>query len=227
VDAQLLQISIVIVGAENNPTVLNPDFLHYNKIVREEWHWRLAAPAISTPPFSQVTYDSGVTITVDPTKIQIVDSSAAPSLENTRILELARSYVTTLCHVRYSATGINFISGLHVPKPSDYLKTRFIRHGSWDTDRHPLNDVGLRFVYPLSDGRIVFSLDSGEVQLPSTEENTPTQTTKAVLINANFHRDCRESYPNTASEVLTHLECAAKDADMYRSLLQNVLLLSV
>lgn len=32
-EAQSLQLSVVITGVDNNPTVLNPDFLRYNEIV--------------------------------------------------------------------------------------------------------------------------------------------------------------------------------------------------
>ena len=57
----LIELSVVLVADSNNPSILNPDFLHYNKIV-DKGHGVLDSP-ISTPGFSQVAYENGVTVT--------------------------------------------------------------------------------------------------------------------------------------------------------------------
>lgn len=223
--AQILQLSVVVAGADNNPTVLNPDFLHYNEIVPEKWGWHPVAPSISTPPFSQVSYDSGVTITVDPTKIQIVDKSSSPTIANTHIIEMAQKYVNTLRHVAYSATGLNFTAYVPIEDPSEYIKNRFMRSGTWDTLDYPLNEVGLRLVYALEQGRINFSIDPGEVTPSSTDKDSnSSQLLKSVVINANFHRECLSEYPNKLEDVLKNLSYASQDESKYQTLLHEILL---
>lgn len=222
---QTLQLSVVVAGSDNNPTVLNPDFLRYNEIVPEKWGWSPVAPTISTPPFSQVSYDSGVTITVDPTKIQIVDKNSSPTIANTHIIEMAKKYASTLRHVAYSATGLNFTAYVPIEDPSAYIKKRFICSGTWDTLEHPLNEVGLRLVYALEQGRINFSIDPGEVApLSNNEDLSSFQLLKSVVINANFHRECLSKYPNKLEEILRNLNYALQDESKYLTLLHEILL---
>src|SRR5713101_6330983 len=73
----LILFSVVIVGGDHNPTILNPDFLTIREIVPKEWGWEVADPAITTPPFAIVRYTNGTSITVERNKLQVADSSAS------------------------------------------------------------------------------------------------------------------------------------------------------
>lgn len=133
--------------------------------------------------------------------------------------------MTVLRHVAYSATGLNFTSYVPVENPSEYIKARFIRSGSWDTPNRSIHEVGLRFIYSLTQGKINFSIDPGAV-VPSNDEETMAsiQPVKSVVINANFHRECQSTYPNQVDKILTHLNYASQDESEYLALLHEILL---
>ena len=60
----LIEFSIVLVATSNNPSILNPDFLFHNDIV--DVSHQVRDPRISTPAFSQVTFEDGLTVKVQP-----------------------------------------------------------------------------------------------------------------------------------------------------------------
>jgi len=133
----LILFSVVVAGEVHNPTILNPDFLAIREIVPREWGWEVAGPAITTPPFAIVRYTNGVSITVEHNKLQVADLSVDDDPTGSKATEVARRYVNTLPHVRYTAVGINFHSVAEVPDPATSLKTRFLKSGPWDNPSHP------------------------------------------------------------------------------------------
>src|SRR5947199_82480 len=97
---QLLNSSIVVTAESHNPTILHPLFLERERIVPEQW--RLAADSVvCTPLMSALRFDNGVQMTVETTKLQVIDSSS----DDSRSEEIAARYVTALPHVRYTGVG--------------------------------------------------------------------------------------------------------------------------
>src|SRR2546428_392286 len=109
-ETHLIQFSVVVVGEAHNPTILNPDFLAIREIVPKEWGWEVLSPAITTPPFAIVRYTNRVSITVEHGKLQVADLGVGDDPTGSKAAEIARRYVNTLPHVRYTAVGINFHS---------------------------------------------------------------------------------------------------------------------
>ncbi|MGH8646240.1 MAG: hypothetical protein ACREX4_17970 [Gammaproteobacteria bacterium] len=206
-----------MVANDHNPTILNPDFLERQQIVPEAWGWKVAGPAITTLPFAMVVYDSGVTVTVEPNKLQVTDKSVRGGPESSKVSDIARKYVEVLPHVRYSAVGINFHSLAENTEPDGFLKDRFLKSGSWDNEVHKLQGIGLKFVYPLDGRRLILALDGGIVTASS--EGTNKQI-PGVLAYANFHRDC-SNYP-TSQQAIDYLGNADKDWKDYGILLSDI-----
>ena len=73
---RLIQFSGVVLGQFHNPTILNPNFLETEGIVPKSWDWKVSKN-ITTPPLAVVTYTNGVTITVEPNKLQVTDLKVA------------------------------------------------------------------------------------------------------------------------------------------------------
>ncbi len=94
-----LEFSVVVVGQDCNPTILNPDFLKHRGIVPEEWGWQLAGAPITTPPFATVSYDSGLTIKVEMTRFQVTDQLFADGVEKSKAIAVASKYIKVLPHV--------------------------------------------------------------------------------------------------------------------------------
>jgi hypothetical protein len=218
-ETRLLQFSVVLAGKVHNPSILNPDFLRLRSIVPDEWGWEVAEGGLTTPPLALVPYKQGTVITVEHEKLQVVDG-ATQQPSQSKAAEIAHRYVQTLPHVRYTAVGINFQAAIAIADPRGFLKERFLKPGSWDSERHVLQALGLRFVYPLSGGRMVASLDVGEVSAIAT--NTGEEPARpAVIVGANFHRDCSQ-YP-ADKEVIQHLSKASECWQEFLSLMRDIL----
>lgn len=213
--ADLMQFSVVIAGNVHNPSLLNPDFLTVRRIVPEDWGWKILEPVIVTPPIATVRYSSGVSITVEHNKLQIVDVGSERVPSKSKALDIARGYVKTLPHIRYTAVGANFQSVVDVTAPESFLMDRFLKPGTWNSSPHPLNALGLRLVYSLEGGRIVLSLDSG---LAESVVEGKKSSRPVIAANANFHREWPEVYP-ADQNVLNCLDKIVMDFTKYNSLL--------
>jgi hypothetical protein len=211
-EAQLIQLSTVVVGKAHNPTILNPDFLAVNGIVPPGWGWDVAE-TVTTPPFAVVRYANGVAVTVELNKLQVTDVSVGDDPTKSKAAAIATSYARTLPHVRYTAAGINFQSFVAIESPEKYLVERFVTAGPWNSAKRRLSAAGLRLVYELGDdARVTLSLDAGEVQ--GSDEASKRSV---VIANANFHRDC-QTQPDH-EHVARQLSNLADDWLMYRDLL--------
>jgi len=217
-DVRLLDFSIVVVASDCNPTILNPDFLARQDIVPDSWGWKVEGTAITTPPFATVSYDSGVTVSVEPNKVQVVDRLGDTPAEASRIPEIVKRYIEVLPHVRYTAVGHNFKGFVENPDAESFLKERFLKTGVWDNDKHPMQGLGLKFAYPLEGGRLNLSLDAATIVGHSGDE---PRELHGVLVQANYHRDC-EGYPSH-EQVIQHLSHTKEDWEHFRSTASEIL----
>lgn len=216
-ECKLVQFSVVVVGKVHNPSILNPDFLAIRDIVPSDWQWDLAEGNFTIPPLAVVRYKQGVAVTVEPQKLQVVDTEPADPGQS-KASEIAARYVKTLPHVRYAAVGHNYQAIAEIPSPADFLRQRFLKAGAWDTAARPLDAFGLHFVYPLPNGRIVLSLDVGE---RSGKESGHEKGEDVVIAGANFHRECT-TYP-ADDEVVSHLARVPDDWSCFQGLLRDIL----
>jgi hypothetical protein len=212
-DIKLVQFSIIVVGKDHNPSLINPDFLERLGIIDENWGWSRAGDSITTPPFATVPYDSGVTVTVETNKLQVIDQAGLIPLES-HVTEIVKRYIEVLPHIPYQAVGINFSGAVTMADPGIYLKKHFFREGKWDTAEHPLESVGLKFMYPLAAGRAVLTMDEAHKVGNKDEE--------AILVNVNFHRDCVKA-ESANDQIANFIQNIAVDWDYYLNLVSNVL----
>lgn len=218
---QLIQLSAVVVGKAHNPSILNPDFLGRRNIVPTEWNLEVAE-TLNIPPLAIVRYTNGLAITVEQNKIQVTDVGCTDDPATSKAAEIAASYVATLPHVHYTAVGLNFNSFIEHEAAESFLKDRFLKSGSWDTNVHPVTAAGFRFVYPLEGGRIALSLDSGEAEtITDDKDEAQEKRVPAIIVNANFHRDCQGDTAN--DQVAEHLNQMSTDWSTYKNLLKDAL----
>ena len=214
----LALFSIVITGESHNPTILNPDFLHIRGIVPQEWQESVkVVQAITTPPFAVVAYQNGISVVVENEKLQVVDGSAPADPSKSVATQIAGKYVGTLPHVRYKAVGVNFHMAVAVESPREFLKNRFLKPGPWDSESNRLEAAGVRLVYPIREGRVVFDLDAGQQSLVG-QQGAPQSV---VIVKANFHRECK-SYP-AEEEVSSHLAHIEEDWIQFQRVMNTVL----
>lgn len=215
----LSEFSIVIVGEDCNPTILNPDFLKYQSIVPEDWGWKLDAPPITTPGFAMVAYDSGVTIKVEPNRLLVTQIGDASRLSESHIIDIATKYIQCVPHVRYVAVGNNFRGFAPSERPYEFLKARFLRSGPWDDASNPLHDVSLSFIYQHDEARLAITLATIQTV---REVDGQSQQMLGLDISGNYHRTCK-SYP-TDKEVIAHIGKASADLEHFMSRITPALL---
>jgi len=191
-EPRIVNVSVVVLAKEHNPTILHPAFLESQEIAPGDWE--LAGPPVCTPPFSIVRYANGVVLTVEGNKFQVQHNDPPEAFWESEITVVASKYVRALPHVRYTAVGVNVTSYLACATPEREMLTRFLRQGVWSSQPAALGTIGLRLVYPLETARLVLSLDTGRVRLPGEDSDTP-----ALLANANYHADLPAGDPVEAA----------------------------
>ena len=192
-EPHLIEFAVVVAANDNNPTILNKDFLAKQEIVPEELGWEISAPPLSTPPFSSVQYNSGVTITVETNKFTVIDKSDSINPATSKIKGISMKYIEVLKHVRYTAVGINFDIFIEIDKTKDFLIDRFLKSGLWNSEKHNMEAISFKFVYPLDNGKFNFTFGKGRMSFVTTEG---VDNREGLLVKANFHRNC-EGYPNS------------------------------
>jgi hypothetical protein len=212
-----LEFSIVVVGQDCNPTILNPDFLERTGIVPAEWGWKPEGLPITTPPFATVSYDSGVVVTVEPSRFVVSDRKVGDDIAASRAVEIARTYVQVLPHVRYTAVGINFRTLAGVAEAEAYLRDHFLARGPWYEELGPLQAVSLTLSYPLVGGRLNLTLEAAVV---TTVIDGRADQRKGILLGGNYHRDCTQ-YPSD-QEVVAYLDQAQQDASHFQHAIKRL-----
>ncbi len=208
-----LQFSIVVLATDHNPTILNLIFLRLQTIVPSEWGWELASPPITTQPFATVQYESGVSISVEPNKLQVADNKVT-KLPESKIVAIVKRYVEVVSHVRYITVGSNFRTVIELDDADACLKAQFLKKGLWDSEENPMKSVGLRFVYPAASGRLILSINSGIDQV---------QQKSVIIADANFHRDLDTTDLPTSKQVPDYLDKASDDWDRFNKILTDML----
>ncbi len=188
-------------------------------IVPDKWAWNLAGPTIVTPPFATVQYDSEVSISVEPNKLQVADNKVLDP-NDSQAAAIVKRYVEVVPHVLYTAVGINFRSALEIEDANAYLKSQFLRYGPWDSNENPLQSVGLKFVYPVDAGSLVLSIDGGNVRKPVDGK---VQERSVILANANFHRELDQGKLPTNEQIPKYLHEVSTDWDRFRDILSGML----
>lgn len=217
-EPHLIEFAVVVAANDNNPTILNKDFLADQEIVPEEWAWEVLAQ-LSTPPFATVQYKSDVTITVETNKFTVVDKSEAIDPESSKIKDIAKQYIDVLKHVRYTAVGINFDVFIEIDKTKDFLINRFLKPGSWNSEKHSMEASSFKFVYPLGNGKFNFSFGKGR-KSSATPEGVGNR--EGLLIKTNFHRNCT-GYPSS-DQVNEYLENVKTDWETCQNTISDLII---
>lgn len=207
---ELIEYSIVVTANDYNPTILNPDFLRINKIVREEdWGWSLAGPAITTPPFATVQYDSGISIVVETNTLLVVDKKVAGGVIDSKVSEIVSGYIKHLPHVRYGAVGINFKSLVRLDSAVDYVKRNFLNVVPWERGGYVLDEADLKLKFKLKDSRLTLTIDNA-----IATDGSSGQQSKLLLASSNFHHPC-VGYPasDQVLQFLTNVDSCKIDFD--------------
>jgi len=177
-----VNISVVVLARDHNPTILHPSFLSSQGIVPTDWE--LAEPPLCTLPMSVVKYKNGIEFTVQSNRLQVLQSPPPLQLHDSVVPQLVEKYIEKLPHVRYTAVGINMAIVLVHPEPEKFLIERFLAFEHCNFDDLRLKAVGLRFTYPVDKAILNLSCDPGKVELRKSADQI-----LGVIVNANYHHE--------------------------------------
>jgi len=199
---EIFECSIVAAASNHNPTILNPDFLKRNKIVPEEWETK---KVLCTEVISQVVFQNGLVITVEPKRIVFLendpDRSTSPRLD-----EISIQYVKTLPHAAYTAVGVNFkgvVAFDHLDQARSWLLEKLVASGPWKEIGNGIQGAGLTLVYEIRDAKLTLKVDPAELQRAGEPSSRPV-----VLFDGNFHRELPTGNHSLA---LSRIEAIMKD----------------
>ena len=185
------EISIVLLAASHNPSLLNPDFLKYNKIVPARLG--LATPPICSEVMSQVVYAEGLAILSQSNQLIFTEQVRGRSLDDLLIAEAAMNYVRTIPHVQYTAAGTNPKAYATPDRAAaEVLLASMVAEGPWREFRGAKPVVEIQLRYPLADTRVGLSIKAGDKATAPGVENV-------ILFAGNFHRDIKEPVVSEAS----------------------------
>lgn len=193
-DLVLSELGIVVVASTNNPTILNVDFLRHNGIVDCEYVVR--DPLISTPAFSQVLFENGLSITSTPSNLTFKWDAVNGILEQSeceRLVNVASLYLQQLPHVPYRAIGIN-PRCLRRESDENLINSFLSDGGDWSAYKDVAPEIQLKAIYHY-EGRTI-NLD---IIRTHKLEDQSCQTT----FIANFHRDLPDSDATDRIKVLS------------------------
>lgn len=174
----LRSVSIVVTAQVHNPSILNPDFLKTKEIVPDSWK---VAETITTPPISRVTFENGVSWTVEEPKMTVTQPCASSFDTDYEIYELAVEYVTKLPYVPYRDLGLNCQVTMERRNPDQWVTRRFLKPGHWNKGSPKILSFAPSFLVDADDAQCSLVIQGGKTQDEGKEPEP------VVIINCNFH----------------------------------------
>jgi hypothetical protein len=214
IEGKYLNFSIVLAASSNNPTILNPDFLKYNKIVDDSYE--LKQHPICTEPFSQLIFKNGVSITSQLDKIVFsIDKISKNADDFSKIYHISKNYLECISHVNYKAIGINpkyFLKLEENQPPQEYIISRFMKG---DIFKRPLSRIEFKLSFDVNnDTKCHLTVSTGEIK----EE---TEKHKVVLVGANFHHELPQDLFKKISFMKKVLDSYMDDISVFYGILSN------
>lgn len=211
--SRLAQFSLVIAADQNNPTILNPDFLVRVKVAEDSW--KLAAPPLQVPDLAIVQYNNGITVKSLPDSFDIGDLKTL-SPPDSHIREMMLNYIRAVKFVKYTGFGINFRSVTPTTDAKKLLAGKLLQAGPWSKE-NGMTEIGVKFVYPITSGKVIFSVDSGYVV-----DKKDDSKSSVILLSANFHRDLDQTADAIAQVESILNDNITTDWQQYKDFLSDI-----
>lgn len=211
------ELEIVLAAKSHNPTILNPDFLKYNRIVPDDWE--LARPPICIEPVAQVTFQNGVNILAQSEAVTFSQIVKTDRPDTIKVPGIARKYVETIKSANYLAVGIN-AKGHVVFSDRDaahkYLLERLLYPGDWCDFGEDTVKAAIKFVYKINGSQLNLIIDEAELHI---SDNT---NISVLFFAANFHRDLAgNSQEERVEEICAIVDNWKADIETYREIVNQ------
>ena len=210
---EIIEVAVVVIADQHNPSILHPAFLQAEKIVDDSWE--LAEPPLCTPPASVIKYVNGISFLAHTNRLQVTQEMGDGDLSKSSVPDLMVRYIEKLPHVQYTAVGINITGIVDVPEPEKMLIDKFLRTGWWNDSKQKPSAIGIRLIYDADGDAMRISLDPGSAKLVSDKTEI-----KGVLAKGNFHSELHEA--NRIAEAKKNIERFAERFGRYCEFISHV-----
>ena len=210
------ELAVVIVAKNQNPSIINPDFLKYSGIIPAEWEF--AAKPIFSNNFTRVNFKNGFSIVGEPNRIIFAESIADKTKETVSAANIAQKYVRALPKMDFQALGINprgFVAFKETDAARKFITENLLSAGAWKEQGEQPIQASLNLVYTLQN--TPFSLNITQTELRQADKRIPI-----VIFSGNF------SYQVTGNNVEEKLGSIDKvmenwfnDITIFRNLIDN------
>lgn len=186
----LVEFSVVL-RAQNDPSLLNPEFLLYHNIVDPPR--QILGGRITSPTISQAIFGGGLSVKADPQRIIFEQGQHPLKREEIVCHTIAKRYIEKVPKLPCTAVGIN-PKGLWVAPADrelhsyDLVANTLLGEIGQLTHRHVTPRVELKLIYPRNNLTIFLDIVEVKKHDRGSEIESP-----ALLFTANFHRDLRQS----------------------------------
>jgi len=218
-NSRLITFSVVLLGEDHNPSLLNPDFLLRNSIIDSKWIIEEGQPFIITPIRTEFSFNNGIQFSLDQKRLIIKDF--APAGDYFPIPEIIKKYIKTLPHVNYRAIGINFETFYmfdNFNEAKSYQKNKYLKNGNWDFD-NKLTEVSIKFLYQFDDS--ICNISFG----PPIEILNGEVKEVGLILSGNFHRDFNNisSHDDVNKKVITIIDNWKTDQEIFKNLSNSII----
>ncbi len=195
----LVELAVVLVMSQNDPSMLNPDFLRKEQIVDKSLELR--EPPISTPVFSQVLFKDNIGVKADPKRIIFEQTGNLRQAGQVQPPAMAKRFVELFPDFVFEAVGVNpkgVIKGNadQRVKISDAL----FDQGRWLTFKNSVPKFQIKTVHRMED-RTIF-LDVMEMEASSQGDLSQP----IVEFVCNVHRDLGVDHSSRKEQLISVIE---------------------
>jgi hypothetical protein len=178
---RLHSVSVVVTAEYHNPSILNPDFLKFQRIVPREWESKLT---ITTPQFSTIQFENGISWSVDQSTLTVLEPCESEFRNEYFAHEIVASYLDKLSHVPYRNLGLNCVVAQLNADPERWLTERYLKEGRWLQTEPLVRAMIPRFTLDAGEGALCYlSLGTG------TFDEDTSNPQGAVIANCNVHHE--------------------------------------
>jgi hypothetical protein len=181
--SRLTSVGLVVLATNNNPRLLNPDFLKRNKIVPDDWE---VNDVLVTPPFAQTAFKNGLTIQLIENRF-VVEVGTPNQIDWASLVpDIATKFLVTLPHVDYGAIGMNFGFASEKPVEGDaekHLINNLLKPGSWDDQSGGLSGAVIELRYRFRQPQINIKIGVKDAPTPQGKK------AEEYLVSVNVHHD--------------------------------------
>lgn len=198
-ELEFVELAFVVNAEAHNPTLLNPDFLKWNKIVPESWE--VKGNPICAFPIAQVQFTNGFGILAQAERLIFTEILSSQDCDSSQLASVVCLYLEKLPHVNYKQLGFNpkcFIPVANLDKEG--LEAKMLNGGRWLTYKgNDVDDVTIKLTFETSEYLLTMTMD--QVSLP---EQDASDSRTGLLISANFHHDLSTLPSKSRLQVLTN-----------------------